>query len=84
MLSLIVNHGVLTQTRVEERREESDNEKNSSTEQLFTPKQRSEGKKRATTEESINSELLAMLKEMNEEIKERDEKIKEELRWRDN
>ena len=44
----------------------------------------SKGKRRATTEDSSNFELLAMLKDMKEELKERDEKIREELRWRDN
>ena len=58
--------------------------RSSSTGQLFTLKQRSKGKKRATTEESNNYELLAMINEMKEELKERDEKIREELRWKDN
>ena len=39
---------------------------------------------RATTKDSNNYELLAMLKEMKEELKERGEKIREKLRWRDN
>ena len=42
------------------------------------------GKQRVEVEESINSELLILLKEMKAEIKERDEQNKEELRWRDN
>ena len=79
----IADHWVPAQNRVEERRENSDNEKSFSAEQLFTLKQRSKGKNRATTEDSNNFELLAILKEMKEELKERDEKIKEELRWRD-
>ena len=40
-------------------------------------------KKRATNEESNKSKLLALLKEIKEEIKERDDHIREELRWRD-
>ena len=84
VFSPITNHGVPAQTRAKERREESDNEKSSSVEQLFTLKQRSKGKKRATTNDSNNSELLAMLEEMKEELKERDGKIREELRWIDN
>ena len=44
----------------------------------------SKGKRRPTTEDSSNFELLAMLKDMTEELKERDEKIREKLRWRDN
>ena len=84
MLFFVANHGVQAQTRAEERREESDNVKGSNAEQLFTLKQRSKGKMRAPTENSSNSELLAMLKEIKEELKERDEKIREELRWRDN
>ena len=72
------------QLRLELRREESENEKSSSVEQLFTLEQRRKGKRRATTKDSNTSELLAMLKEMKEELKERDEKIREELRLRDN
>ena len=83
MLSPVANHVVPTQTIAKERIEESDNEKSSNAEQLFTLKQMSKGKKRATTEDSSNSELLAMLTEMKEELKERDGKIREELRLRD-
>ena len=82
--SPIADHGVPSQTRADERREESEIEKGSSVEQLFKLKQRSRGKMRATTEDSNNSELPAMLKEMKEQLKERDEKIREELRWRYN
>ena len=46
VLSLVANHGVPSQTRAEERREDSDNEKNSSVEQLLTVKQRCKGKKK--------------------------------------
>ena len=84
MRSPIADQGIPAQIRAEERREESENEKSSSVEQLFTLKQRRKGKRRATTEDNSNSELLAMLKEMKEELKEREEKIREELMWRDN
>ena len=39
---------------------------------------------RAIIEASNISELPALLKEMNEEMRERDEQIREKLRWRDN
>ena len=84
MLSLIADHGVPAQTRAKERREEKDNEENSNAEQLFTLKQRSTGKRRAPIEDKSNSKLLDMLKETKGELKERGEKIREELRWRDN
>ena len=84
VLSPVADHGIPASTRAGERRKESDNDRRSSVEQLFTLKKRSKGKMRATTEESSNSELLAMLKDIKEELKERDEKIREELRWRDN
>ena len=41
------------------------------------------GKQRAATEESNTSKLLVLLNEMKEKMKERDEKLREELRWRD-
>ena len=83
MLSSAVGHGAPAQTRVQERREESDNERSSNSEQLFKLKQRRKGKKRATIEDTSNSELLSMLKDMREDLEERDEKIREELRLRD-
>ena len=42
------------------------------------------GKKKIVIDESNISELLALLKEMKEEMREIDEQIREELRWRDN
>ena len=42
------------------------------------------GKRRATSEEISNLELLILLKEMRDEMKGRDEQLKEEHRWRDN
>ena len=62
MLSPIVDHGVPAQIRAEERREESDIEKSSSVEQLSTLKKRSRGKRRATTKDISNSELLVSSK----------------------
>ena len=80
MLSPIVNQRVPTQTGAEDRREASDNERSSSTKKLPSMKQRGKGKRKATNEESSNSKLLTLLKEINEEMRERDEQIKEELR----
>ena len=71
VLSPVANHRVPAQTRYEERREESDTEKSLDAEQLSTIKQRSTGRMRATIEDSNNFELLAMSKEMKEELKER-------------
>ena len=42
------------------------------------------GQQRAKIEESSTSELLSLLKEMKSEMKEGDEQIRKELRWRDN
>ena len=84
MLSLTVDQGILAQTGAEDRREESDNKRSSSAMQLPSMKQRGKGKRRATNKESSNSKLLTLVKEINEEIRERDEHIREELRWRDN
>ena len=80
---LLLNMWALAPNGLEERESERENERSPSVEQLFTLKQRGKEKKRATTKESSNSELLAMLKEMKEEMKERDEHIRGELRWRD-
>ena len=41
---------------------------------------RSKGKKKAHTEDNNNLELLAMLKEMKENMREMDEQIREEFR----
>ena len=41
------------------------------------------GKQRAKSVGSINSKLLVLMKEMREEMRIRDERLKEELRWRD-
>ena len=84
MLSLIADQGIPAHTRAKKIREESENEKSSSLEQLFTLKKRRKRKRRATTKDSSSSKLVAMLKEMKEELKERDENIREELRWKDN
>ena len=66
MLFPIADHGAPTQIGAEERGEESENEKSPSSKQLFTLKQKGKGKRRAPTKDSINSELLAILKEMKE------------------
>ena len=42
------------------------------------------GTQRAKIEEISTSELLSLLKEMKSEMKEGDEQIRKELRWRDN
>ena len=44
---------------------------------------KSRGKRRATSEESSNHELLILLKEVRNEMGGRDDQLKEELRWRD-
>ena len=59
---------------------EAENEESPSVEQLFPQEQRKKGKQRAATEERRTSKLLALLKEMKGEIRERDEQIREELR----
>ena len=41
------------------------------------------GKQRAGIKESSTSKLLVILKEMKEEMRERDGQLREELRWRD-
>ena len=42
------------------------------------------GKHRVAMEESSNSNLLVVLKEMKEQMRERDKKMRGELRWIDN
>ena len=84
MLSPTAEHEAPAQTGVEEKGEERENEESSSAEQLPMLRKKGKGKKRATTEERNNFELLALLKEMKKEIRERDEQIREELKWRDN
>ena len=42
------------------------------------------GKRRVEAEGSSTTELLFLLKEMEDEMRERDEQLKEKLRWRDN
>ena len=41
------------------------------------------GKQRAENDESSHSELLTLMREMKNKMKERDEQLREELRWRD-
>ena len=55
VLSPVANKRILTHSRVEERREDSENETSLSAEQLFTLKQRRKIKMRATLEDNINS-----------------------------
>ena len=43
-----------------------------------------QGKRKAEVQKSSNSELFPLLIDMREEMKRRDEQLKEELRWRDN
>ena len=83
MLSPTADKGIPAQTGAEERGSERENEESSSVEQFPALKQRGKEKKRAPTKDRNKLELLAMLKEMKEEMKESDEKIKEEIRWRD-
>ena len=42
------------------------------------------GKKRAEAEESNTSKLLILMKEMRDGMRGKDEKLKDEIRWRDN
>ena len=77
MLSPTISQRILAQTKAE-------NEESSGAAQLAAQEQRRKGKKRAETEESNTSKLLNLLMEMKAEMKERDEQIREELRWSDN
>ena len=55
-------------------------------EETVAPPVRTEnrGKQRVEAEESNSSELLVLMKEMSEEIRIRDEQLREELKWSDN
>ena len=54
----------------------------SAEEAVITQNKAKNGKRRAEEQESRNSKLFSLLTEMREEMKMRDERFKEELRWR--